>query len=108
MFLGNEKHRDYLKHPFIRSFLGSKHATYEARNRLKYHDDPKYMISKPCQFLEDKKCTIYSIRPEECRSYSYLLKDDFISRLFGAISNYELCPIVYNVYELLKRRFNFK
>ena len=71
-------------------------------------EDKFYLKSKPCQFLVDNKCTIYEIRPEECNSYPYLHKDDFISRLFGVLENYEICPIVYNVYELLKQEMNFK
>ncbi|MCF8297328.1 MAG: YkgJ family cysteine cluster protein [Saprospiraceae bacterium] len=67
-----------------------------------------YLNSKPCQFLKDKKCTIFSLRPEECNSYPYLHKDGFTSRTLGVISNYEVCPIVYNVYELLKARLNFR
>jgi len=67
-----------------------------------------YLNSKPCQFLKDKKCTIYELRPEECNSYPYLHKDNFTSRLIGVIENYEICPIVYNVYELLKLKLNFK
>ena len=70
--------------------------------------DKFYLNSKPCQFLADKKCTIYELRPEECNSYPYLHKDDFNSRLIGVIENYEICPIVYNVYELLKQELNFK
>lgn len=67
-----------------------------------------YLNSKPCQFLTDKKCTIYELRPEECSSYPNLHKDDFNARLIGVIENYEICPIVYNVYELLKQEMNFK
>ena len=70
--------------------------------------DKFYLNDVPCQFLKDKKCTIYALRPEECNSYPYLHKDDFISRLFGVIQNYEICPIVYNVYEMLKRRLHFR
>ena len=70
--------------------------------------DKLFLNSKPCQFLKDKKCTIYSIKPEECNSYPHLHKKDFAYRLLGVVSNYEICPIVYNVYELLKRRMNFK
>lgn len=81
----------------------------ESTNPGEYGEKDKYYLnSKPCQFLKDKKCIIYSLRPEECNSYPYLHKDDFISRLFVVIQNYEICPIVYNVYELLKRRLNFK
>lgn len=64
--------------------------------------------SKPCQFLENKKCTIYSHRPEECSSYPYLHKSNFNSRLFGVLDNYGICPIVYNVFELLKFELNFR
>ena len=71
-------------------------------------EDKLYLNSKPCQFLKGKKCTIFSLRPEECNSFPYLHKEGFTSRLYGVIDNYELCPIVYNVYELLKRRLNFK
>ena len=63
--------------------------------------------SKPCRFLSDKKCTIYDYRPEECYSYPHLHKDNFNSRLFGVIEDYAICPIVYNVYELLKQKMGF-
>lgn len=70
--------------------------------------DKVYLNSKPCQFLKSNKCSIYELRPEECNSYPYLHKNNFISRLLSVIENYEICPIVYNVYELLKLRLNFK
>lgn len=57
---------------------------------------------KPCVFLKDKKCTVYAHRPEACRSYPHLHKDEFISRLMGVVSRYGVCPIVFNVYERLK------
>ena len=41
-------------------------------------------------------------RPKDCVSYPYLLKKDFTSRLMGVIGNCSVCPIVFNVYELLK------
>ena len=68
-------------------------------------DDPldgPYLKEIPCKYLKDKKCTIYEDRPEECRSYPNTHKDEFSSRTFGMISNYEICPIVFNVYERLK------
>jgi hypothetical protein len=36
-----------------------------------------------------------------------LNKDEFVFRLMGVIGNYEICPIVFNVYEMLKRRFSW-
>jgi len=58
---------------------------------------------KPCPFLKENICTNYSYRPKACRSYPHLHKPDFTCRLWGVIDNYAICPIVFNVYELLKR-----
>ena len=67
-------------------------------------DLKKYEFSQvPCPFLENNKCTNYEHRPKECQQYPYLQKDKFISRLLGVIDNYSVCPIVFNVYEQLKK-----
>lgn len=57
---------------------------------------------KPCPFLKENRCTHYPSRPEDCRSYPHLHKPNFTSRLWGVVDNYAMCPIVFNVYELLK------
>ena len=59
--------------------------------------------SLPCPFLEDNKCNNYANRPEDCESYPHLSKDKFIFRLMGVIEYYSICPIVFNVYEKLKK-----
>ena len=56
----------------------------------------------PCPFLADSRCSNYAARPQDCRSFPHLHKKNFRSRLWGVIFNYELCPIVYYVYEELK------
>jgi Fe-S-cluster containining protein len=67
-------------------------------------DDPsKYMFNElPCPILKDNLCTNYECRPKDCRSYPNLHKEDFVSRLWGVVENYSVCPIVFNVYERLK------
>jgi uncharacterized protein len=67
-----------------------------------------YFKHRPCKFLEDKKCTIYNIRPNDCQSYPHTQKQGFIFRLLGVIENYSICPIVYNLVEQLKRELHFK
>ena len=62
----------------------------------------KYLKGFPCKYIKDKKCTIYSDRSEECREYPYLHRDKFITRTHGVLQNLEICPIVFNVFELLK------
>jgi len=71
-------------------------------------DGENYLKSLPCDFLKYKKCTIYNERPEDCRSYPNLHKNDFTDRLMGVIENYSICPIVYNVYEQLKKELHFR
>jgi Fe-S-cluster containining protein len=60
----------------------------------------------PCPFFNDNKeecaCSVYSARPDDCCSYPHLHKKNFSSRLIGIVNNCHVCPIVYNVYELLK------
>lgn len=71
---------------------------------VKNDQDPSKMkiAELPCPFLDHDRCTNYNHRPKECRSYPHLHKNDFIFRLFGIISNYGRCPIVFNIYEQLK------
>jgi Fe-S-cluster containining protein len=71
-------------------------------------DGDMYFKDSPCAFLRDKKCTVYDSRPESCRSYPFLDKEEFLSRLLGVIDNYSICPIVFNVYEDLKYKFHFR
>jgi hypothetical protein len=67
-------------------------------------DFNKFTFKKrPCPLLKNNLCSIpVNYRPKDCASYPYLLKRDFTSRLMGIINNYSICPIVFNVYELLK------
>jgi Fe-S-cluster containining protein len=71
-------------------------------------DKTKYLQDAPCKYLKDKKCTLYAERPETCRSYPHTHKEGFISRLYGVIDNYEICPIVFNLYEHLKVELGFR
>jgi len=64
----------------------------------------KKFLHKPCNFLENNKCTIYEVRPEECKKYPNLDKDITI-RTIGFLSNAEMCPIVFNVLENSKDEF---
>ncbi len=64
----------------------------------------KYRFSKtPCPFLRDNLCSQYDYRPKNCMSYPHLHKKDFVSRTMTVVWNCSVCPIVYNVYEELKR-----
>ena len=67
-------------------------------------DEPdRFLIrQKPCPFLSGKLCRHYRARPESCAEYPFLHNADFATRSTMALWNLPYCPIVYNVYELLK------
>lgn len=56
----------------------------------------------PCPFLVDNACTVYTDRPDICRSYPNLHGERFVFSLNDILSNCSVCPIVYNVYERVK------
>jgi len=67
-------------------------------------DEDGYLFKPgPCPFLSDDSCTIYDLRPEDCRSYPHLHKDKFVFRVSQAFANTFVCPIVYNVFEALRK-----
>ncbi len=57
---------------------------------------------KPCPLLSGNRCTAYTSRPENCRSFPHLHKENFVFRLIQAVENGSICPIVFNVLERLK------
>lgn len=57
---------------------------------------------RPCPLLSGNRCSAYDHRPDVCRSFPHLRKDEFVFRLIQAVQNCSVCPIVYNVFERLK------
>jgi hypothetical protein len=91
----------------IAGHLGISENEFEQKY-LRSSDDDFYLNKHPCPFFIDKKCSITEVRPEICRTFPNLSKKDFRSRLFQVIENYSICPIVFNVFERLKAKFDFK
>ncbi|MFO7986690.1 MAG: YkgJ family cysteine cluster protein [Desulfatiglandaceae bacterium] len=56
----------------------------------------------PCPMFSGNLCTVYDHRPEACRSFPHLHKEDIVFRLIGVVQNCSVCPIVFNVLERLK------
>ena len=71
-------------------------------------DKTRLFRSQPCPLLgPDNRCTVYEDRPKACRDFPYLHDKDFRSRTLAMIENAALCPIVFNVWRELKRKFKF-
>ena len=54
----------------------------------------------PCSFLKDNLCMIYAQRPETCRTYP-ALTSDFRWTLADTIAGASICPIIYNVLDVV-------
>ncbi|MDR1120500.1 MAG: YkgJ family cysteine cluster protein [Dysgonamonadaceae bacterium] len=67
-----------------------------------------YLKDIPCRYLDGKKCSISENRPEQCQTFPNTNKPGFISRLWSMISYYEICPIVFNLMEMLKKELKFR
>jgi Fe-S-cluster containining protein len=65
------------------------------------------MKSIPCSFLKGNKCTIYNYRFSGCREFPHLDRPHFTDRLFGTLTFYATCPIIFNVVEELKTQVGF-
>ena len=83
--------------------LGISYSTFCRKFDIE-DDEEGFIFNKlPCPLLKDKRCMVYASRPEECRSYPHLDKKDRIFSMSSIVESCSVCPIVYNVYELMKR-----
>ncbi len=67
----------------------------------------KFLKALPCKYLNGKECTIYKDRPADCHSYPHTHKWGFTRRTLSVISNYGICPIVFNILENLKIQLHY-
>jgi hypothetical protein len=66
------------------------------------------MTSMPCVFLAGNRCSIYSSRFTDCSAFPHLDKPGFTRRLWSTLTNYGICPIIFNVVENLKTEVDFR
>ena len=82
--------------------LGISPEEVVARYLIRDEDGDVTFNRRPCPLLLGNLCRVYEHRPETCRSYPHLQKEEFVFRLTQAVSNCSICPIVFNVFERLK------
>lgn len=63
--------------------------------------------TKPCPFLKDNLCSVYEDRPAVCKGYPYLYEKEFVTRTLAVIDRTSTCPIVFEVWEELKKSLGF-
>jgi len=56
----------------------------------------------PCVFLEkDNSCSIYTVRPEACRSFPHTDDEKFVFRAELNYKNTQICPAAYSIVKKL-------
>jgi len=69
-----------------------------------YDGDHKFGQT-PCPFLgDDDRCTIYDLRPKDCREYPHTDKKGFTFRTMGHANNALTCPVVFWIVEEMRKR----
>jgi Fe-S-cluster containining protein len=74
------------------------------------YDWGEYILKgRPCRFLTaDNECQIETCKPQCCRDYPHTNKPERLSSLLGVVESASVCPVVFEILERLKKRYNFK
>jgi Fe-S-cluster containining protein len=83
-------------HGISRVEFKEKHITNDPKTGEKIFRD------HPCPFQSGNSCTVYAARADACRSFPHLNRHEFSDRLQHIVSFCPVCPLIYNVYEMLK------
>lgn len=89
----------------IATRLGITPAQFSLRYVSVQPDGARCFNAVPCPFLgKNNRCVIYEDRPQACRQYPFVQLPGFRSRSLTMVENVGVCPIVFNVWQALKKR----
>ncbi len=71
------------------------------------YDSYQVMDEEQCPFLTEKGCCIPKKKPECCKDFPYTNQGNRMESLFGMLSLLPICPILYEIYEQLKKDYGF-
>ncbi len=90
----------------ISKHLRMKEAEFEEKYLKRDEDGDMVFRTLPCPFLAaDNYCMIYDVRPKACEEYPHTDRRKFLSISRLTLKNIEICPAVYEVTEILKKRY---
>lgn len=63
----------------------------------------------PCAFLnDDMSCVLSDSKPESCKKFPYTDQPNRMGSLIGILEFAEVCPVVFEIVEQLKKRYHFR
>ena len=88
----------------ISAHLGMDIPTFKTK-WLKKEDESGDWVNttQPCQFLEDNKCTIYEVRPDDCAEFPHHNKKPFDLYNDTFTNNLVHCPATLTLIDRLKK-----
>jgi Fe-S-cluster containining protein len=96
----------------ISTFLGLAESAFVAEylTDAEPQDEKPYRIKEsPCTFLgEDGCCSIQDCKPAVCRDFPYTDQPDRLSSMYSVLAFAEVCPIVFEIIERLKKMYRFR
>lgn len=91
----------------ISAFLGMEKQDFIEKYLTEGEEGPE--LPAPCRFLGDNgACAIEDCKPEECRGFPYTDRPERLHSLFSILSNAEICPVVFEMLERLKKIYGFR
>lgn len=86
----------------ISEYMGMSKEAYSKKYLTKDEEGDIVHKKTPCHFLEkDNRCSIYEIRPSDCRRYPHTQRKDFVFQREVHINNIAECPITFHVVKRL-------
>ncbi|MDR1204841.1 MAG: YkgJ family cysteine cluster protein [Peptococcaceae bacterium] len=94
----------------ISQFLGqTKDDFINNYLRLNPMDGGYETKEKPCCFLTGGgQCRIQECRPNSCRDFPYTNQPERLFSLLGILGHAEVCPVVFEILERLKKIYHFR
>lgn len=91
-------------------FLHMTEAEFIEQFLEKVEYEEKYQTKNcPCDFLkQDGNCMLGDCKPENCKRYPYTDQPDRLESLFGMIDSTGVCPVAFEIWEKLKKIYEFK
>lgn len=63
----------------------------------------------PCDFLSaEGKCVLGECRPDSCKKFPYTDQPDRLHSLYSVLDVIEVCPVAFEIFERLKKKYSFR